>query len=482
MKAMKRRAACLGILGFCFSCLAGCGSTTTPKSTQTAATATSAVQVNADGSITRNAVSENAINTFSEAIKVSRSNPAMAIDLFKKAAKEESNFAEAWYNIGLLEQQRGNNKEALDAYNTAIQMRPDMAGAYTNIARMQIAEGKTDEAIATLNKIIDDNTGIDPFNVEANLNMGMIYRKRGEAVLERDSGGVEKQFSMSGSETKGEIKNPEANELFAKAVVYIRRALVGDSNNIYCYENLSAIYYLMNSLEVARLVTTQAELKFNEYNTALKEKLDAGRITPEEYEQKLYQPKDLAAIYNTSGLIYLAEGEVSLGNAAFKKAVELDPSNVPAMLNVAGIAVNVQDYQLALEKYEQVLALEPNNIEAYLSKAVALRGLDRLDEAEAIYRDIIAKHPEYPQAQFNLNVLYQEYYQKTDEAREMWAKFTENANAQKIIPGRVEEAKIRIKQIDDAKAQAEKTAQENARMQAEMAELERMAREAEAAE
>jgi tetratricopeptide (TPR) repeat protein len=171
-----------------------------------------------------------------------------------------------------------------------------------------------------------------------------------------------------------------------------------------------------------------------------------------------------------------------LGNAEFKQAVALDPDSVPAMLNVAGIAVNVQDYPLALEQYEKVLALEPNNIEAYLSKAVALRGLDRLDEAEKIYRDIISKHPEYPQAQFNLNVLYQEYYQKTDEARTMWAAFVENPQAQKIIPGRVEEAKTRIKQIDETKAAAEKAAADAARMQAEMEELERMAREAEAAE
>lgn len=482
MKSTIRRVACLGILGFCFSGLVGCGSSTSPKTTNTAASTTSAVQVNADGSITRTAVSENAITTFSEAIKSAKSNPAMAIDLFKKAAKEDSNFAEAWYNVGLLEQERGNTKEAMEAYETTLKMRPDMASAYTNIARLQIAEGKFDEAVTTLNKVIDDKTGIDPFNVEANLNMGMIYRHRGEAILERDSGGVEKQFSMSGSENKGEIKNKEAYDLFAQAVVYIRRALVGDSNNIYCYENLSAIYYLMNSLEVARLVTTQAKLKYDEYNNALKEKLDAGRITPEEYEIKVYQPKDLAAIYNTSGLIYLAEGEVSLGNAEFKQAVALDPDSVPAMLNVAGIAVNVQDYPLALEQYEKVLTLEPNNIEAYLSKAVALRGLDRLDEAEKIYRDIISKHPEYPQAQFNLNVLYQEYYQKTDEARAMWAAFVENPQAQKIIPGRVEEAKTRIKQIDETKAAAEKAAAEAARMQAEMEELERMAREAEAAE
>ena len=69
---------------------------------------------------------------------------------------------------------------------------------------------------------------------------------------------------MEGAENKGEIKNKEAYDMFAKSVVYVRRALAGDSNNIYCYENLSAVYYLMNSLEVARLVCEQATIKYSD--------------------------------------------------------------------------------------------------------------------------------------------------------------------------------------------------------------------------
>ncbi len=481
MNAKIKRAACLGILSLCFSGLMGCGSATSSASSNKSTATAASVTVNADGSVSRNAVSADALTTFESAINAAQSNPAQAIDLFKKAASQEGNFAEAWYNVGILEHQRGNRSEAKAAYEKVISMRPDMAGAYTGLARIQIDEGKLDDAEQTLLKVVSDN-GIDPYNVEANLDMGMIYRHRGEEVLEKHSGGVEKKFSLSGSENKGEIKDQEAYDHFAKAVGYIRKALASDSNNIYCYENLSAVYYLMNSLEVARLVCTQAKLKFDEYNSALKEKLDAGRISQVEYDLKAYKPKDLAAIYNTSGLIYLAEGEVSLGNAEFKQAVELDPDSVSAMLNVAGIAVNVQDYQLAYDLYERVLKLQPNNVEAYLSKGVALRGLNRLDEAEKIYRDIISSHPDYPQAQFNLIVLIQEYYQKSDEARALWTEFVANPKANELIPGRVEEAKLRIKQIDDMKEAAAKAEAEQQKMQKQIEEMERMMREAEAAE
>jgi tetratricopeptide (TPR) repeat protein len=249
---------------------AGCGTGSNSSSTPKSATGVSKT-VDAEGH--RAVVKESAIALFEEASKQAKTNPQAAIDTFKRAAKEENNFAEAWYNIGLLEQKRGNNKEAQEAYEKAIDMRPDMASSYVNMAKMLIDEGKMDEAEKLLLKVVDDQNGIAPFNVEGNLNLGMLYRRKGEAILEEERGGVEPKFSMDGAENKGEIKNKAAYDMFAKSVVYVRRALAGDSNNIYCYENLSAIYYLMNSLDVARLVCEQALIKYDEYNEALKKQL-----------------------------------------------------------------------------------------------------------------------------------------------------------------------------------------------------------------
>ncbi len=477
MKINRRstlRFAGLTIAALALSTMVGCGgSSTSGSNSPKSATGT----ITADG--TRAVVKESAVATFEQGIKQSKNDPNGAIATFKKAAGEQDNFAEAYYNIGLLQQRQGNYADARSAYEKASQMRPDMAEPYVNISKMLLDEGKDEEAEKILLKVIDDKTGIDPYNSEANLNMGMIYRHRGEAILEKERGGSEPKFNMEGSENKGEIKNKEAYEMFAKAVFHVRRALASDSNNIYCYENLSAVYYLMNSLEVARLVCEQAMIKYNEYNEELQKQLDAGRITPDEFERKAYTPKDLSAIYNTSGLIYLAEGEVSMGNSEFKKAVEADPNNISAMLNVAGIAVNVQDYPLAYELYNKVLALQPDNISVYLSKAVAARGLDKLDEAEKIYKDIMNKHPEYPQAWFNYIILVQEYYNKIDEARQMWTEFIAAKEPNEKIPGRVEEAKERIKQIDEYKEAQRKAEQEQAEMQRKMEEMERLQKQLE---
>ena len=265
MKAIKRtmlRIAALTLAGCAVMGMAGCGS----SSSSGANTVNSATGPTIDPSGKRVAVSENAIAIFEEATKQAKTDPKAAIDTFKKAAKAQNNFAEAYYNIGLLEQKLGNKSDARDAYETALKMRPNLSAAQTNLAKMLIDEGKTDEAEAALLKIIDEKTGTDPYNVEANLNLGMIYRKRGEDILEKERGGSEPKFSMTGSENRGEIKNKDAYNMFAKSISYVRRALASDSNNIYCYENLAAVYYAMNSLEVARLVIEQASIKYEEYN------------------------------------------------------------------------------------------------------------------------------------------------------------------------------------------------------------------------
>lgn len=472
----RLKAAGIGLMSasLCWA-LVACGTTSSGDKVKSAADAGS---VETGGK--RAAVKESAINTFSQATELADSNPAAAIEKYKQAIKEEKNFPEAYYNIGVIELKQGNKDKARDAFETALKQNPDMPNAQISLAKMLIDDGKYDEAETVLLKVVDDKNGLEPYNAEANLNLGMIYRKRGEDILERDSGGVEPKFSMGATENEGEIKNKEAYDMFAKSVVYVRRALAGNSSNIYCYENLSAVYYLMNSLEVARLVSMQALIKYTDFNQSLKEQLDAGNITKAEFDQRSYKSKDLAAIYNTSGLIYLAEGEVSLANSEFKKAIEADPDSIPAMLNVAGIAVNVQDYPLAYELYDRILKIQPDNTEAYLSKGVAARGLNQLDEAEKIYRDIIAKDKTYPQAQFNLNVLYQEYYLKIDESRKMWEDFIALPEAQKRIPGRVEEAKLRIKQIDDLNAAMKKAQEDEAKIKAAIAEMERKAAEAEA--
>lgn len=466
--------ACVSLL-----CLSACAGSKSGAGAESASSATTTVVEG--GGTKRIAVKDSAITLFEEATAASTSDPEKAKSLLQKAISEDKGFAEAWFNLGVLHERSGQKDEAVKAYEKASALRPEWPDPYVNLGVIYVKQGKEAEGEKLFLKVVDDKNGLDPYNAQANLNMGMLYRKRGVEIIDRDSGGVEPEFSMKATD-KGVIKNKEANSMFIEAVRYVRRALAGDSNNIYCYENLSAIYYMMNSLEVARLVNDQAIQKQIERNAELDEQLKAGTISQFDHDAKYISDKSMGAVYNTSGLIYLANGQVALANAEFKKAVAVDPGLVDAWLNVAGIAVNVQDYTTAYDAYNKVLALEPDNTEAYLSKGVAARGLNKLDEAETIYRDIKKKNPKYVAAAFNLAILYQEYYLKLEEAKKMLEDFIADPEAQKQIPGRVKEAQTRVKQIEDIWAAKKKAEEDMAKMQKMIEEMEKLQKEQEAAE
>lgn len=318
----------------------------------------------------------------------------------------------------------------------------------------------SERAKELLSKVVLD-TGSDPYNVPANLNLGMILRLEGEAIVKKaNAQGLAAQIKEGKSERQKLDIPEDAQAKFALSVAHIRKALAGDSNNIISYENLAAIYYDLDKLEVATLVCEQAKLRQSERNKDLATQLAESKITQEEHDALIIPDTEIAPVYNTLGLVQLAQGKVQEAYFNFKKAVEMRPDFVEAMLNVAGVAINVQDFGKALELYQRVVQLQPDNIEAKLSLAVAMRGMKDTEGAEKIYNEIIAKNPTSPAAYFNLAVLYQEYLKDFDKAKATFEKFVALPTAAEVAPAEFETAKLRIGELENviaerAKAKAE---------------------------
>ncbi len=429
----------------------------------------------------RKVVKKEAVKKFEEGVKAFYTNTLAAQKAFESAVDEDESFGEAWYNLGLLHEAAGREDDAVEAYTNAYESRPDLGPAYVNLGVIMLSRGKTEEAKALFLKVVDDKTGVEPFHVEGNLNLGMIYRTEGEEMVRAANKGSDVRISMEmGEVTEVKVEVPEdAKYRFADSVRHVRKALAGDSNNIESYENLAAIYYDLGSLEVATLVCQQAIQKHEERNKELGEMLTAGKITKAVHDRKLITDAAMAPVYNTYGLVWLSRGEVALAYHNFNQAMGMRPNFTEAMLNVAGIAVNVQDYHTAYQVYGEILKAEPDNDEARLSQAVAARGLGNLDEAEQVYRAMLQKNPEYCQARFNLAVLYQEYRRDLKIAKEIYEEFAAMPSAQAKAPLRVKEALARVQQIEDIWVASKKAEAEAKKMQDEMKKLEEMQKQQE---
>jgi tetratricopeptide (TPR) repeat protein len=431
------------------------------------------VNVNPDGNNTtqntpppkpKDVPSEAALKKFEEAVALYDQNPNQTgpiVQLLQAAVQIAPDFGEAWYNLGILQERQGQVDDAIQSYEKAVQTRPNFSDPYINLA-MLLYHHKQDSARAKdlLTKVVDDK-GADPYNVPANLNIAMILRIEGEAIVRKaNAQGLAAQIKEGSSERQKLDIPEEAQSKFAQAVAHIRKALAGDSNNIISYENLAAIYYDLDKLEVATLVCEQARLRQKERNADLDAQLADGKIDQAEYDALYIPDSEIAPVFNTLGLIQLAQGKVQEAYFNFKKANDMRDDFVEAKLNVAGVAINVQDFAKALELYQEVVALQPDNLEAKLSLAVATRGMKDYDTAEKIYNAVIAKDPSDPAAYFNLAVLYQEYIRDYNKAKDTFQKFVNNPKAADLAPAEFESAKLRIQELDDtikerAKAEAE---------------------------
>ncbi|MDX9719773.1 MAG: tetratricopeptide repeat protein [Myxococcota bacterium] len=424
-------------------------------------------------------VKEEALKQFTQALSLTSSNPQQAIKLLKDAVDEDPKFGEAWYNLGLLQEQMGDAK-AEESYKKAIETRPKMPEAYVNLGIMLIKKGDKAKAKELFAAVVDDETGFDTFHVEANLNLGLLHRLNGEAIVAKANEGNEGSVDVEGGEftTRTYVVPEEAKPHFGEAVRHVRKALAGDSNNINCYENLAAIYYAMDNLEVAKLVCEQAIQKQIERNKELQSELDAGKISQETFDKGYISDQAMAPTYNTFGLVWLARGEVALAYINFKKAAQLRPNFIEAQFNVAGVALNVQDYNTAFATYQDVLKLDPNNREAKLSLAVAVRGLGQLEEADKMYDAMLKEDAAFAPALFNKAILYQEYYRDLKKAKELYEQFMAMPSATELVPVRVAEAKKRIEQIEMIWLEQQKSEEEARKMQREMEKMQREMEEA----
>ena len=146
------------------------------------------------------------------------------------------------------------------------------------------------------------------------------------------------------------------------AIKHARNVLLGDPENVNAYVNLCVTYFKQGMMDQAWLVATTA--------------LDRRR------ELELPEP---AALYNLLGLIYLEKDDSRNAAASFMRALKEDPRQLDAKLNLAALELSYGDFKSALKRFDEALVFQPNDPELHTSRAVALRGLERFDEAQKGY-------------------------------------------------------------------------------------------------
>jgi tetratricopeptide (TPR) repeat protein len=108
--------------------------------------------------------------------------------------------------------------------------------------------------------------------------------------------------------------------------------------------------------------------------------------------------------------------------AAYRRALEIDPYLVAALINLANIHYGRDELVEAQALYERAIGLEPDFFEAHFNLGNIYHDLRRFPEAQACYREALRLNPNYADAHFYLAVTF-EKMGWSDEARPHWRAY-----------------------------------------------------------
>jgi predicted TPR repeat methyltransferase len=108
--------------------------------------------------------------------------------------------------------------------------------------------------------------------------------------------------------------------------------------------------------------------------------------------------------------------------AAYRRALEIDPRLVPALINLANIHYAEEHLIEAMALYERAIVLEPDVFEGYFNLGNIHHDLGRYRAAEEYYLHALAVNPRYAEAHLYLAVAL-EKDGRSDEARPHWRAY-----------------------------------------------------------
>jgi tetratricopeptide (TPR) repeat protein len=148
--------------------------------------------------------------------------------------------------------------------------------------------------------------------------------------------------------------------------------------------------------------------------------LDQFDLAIADYTAAINLDPEMAYAYNNRGLIYQLRGQNDLAIADFQRAIELGAEPTPwaqynmsllptaAMMNDAMSSYDNRSFQSAVDQFTQVIALDPNNSQAFYYRGRSYITLDQFAEAAADYDRLVELRPDFEFAYWERAVAYAE--------------------------------------------------------------------------
>jgi Tfp pilus assembly protein PilF len=358
--------------------------------------------------------------------------------IFLDAADEQDKkFLEAIYNAGVAWQRCKNAEKAKEFFNKALAADSKFHRARVQLAIYAFAESQEkaiDKAIAELTQaaVVDAQFK----NVEGLVQLGMLHMKRN---------------SQTDKDGRTDMQNAKR---------YAQSALAVDDGYLPAFNLLALLY-----MEAAKLKAGKSSKKGVAAANSKEKKVDTQALDLAALvcSQAIRKNANYAPIHNTAGMINVELGNLNAAVSSFNRARQLDPTFYEAQMNYAAVNLSFRGFAEAEGAYRAVIKMRPNDYDARLGLALALRGQiddSNFDKMVAGAAAEIAEakriSPDRPETYYNDAILTQEYKAKSggkdgeaqlEAAKALFGQFIGKAGTAPEFADAVKRSKERVEEI-----------------------------------
>lgn len=295
-----------------------------------------------------------------ETYKTSKGDPGAAIDKFEEAAREDPKLGIAWFNAGVLEEQRGNEKRAEELYHKAIAADPKLDEPAENLGVMMLRRGDTGGARRAFDTAVRKN----PAAVGSRLRLARFAL--------RDNN-VKKAYDLAKEALGHDAKSLEAYRILAEVALK---------------QNLPSMAKLL-ILKGYKLREDDPYLHFISAEILFAEKERAAAVA--EYRKVLQTDPGFGPARVRLAAIALELRDFGTAERQFAEIARADPKNVNALVNRAIALKGQAKFTDAKAVYEQVLKVKQTQPEALFGLGVLeLRHLNDPKSARERFRKFLS--------------------------------------------------------------------------------------------
>ncbi len=239
------------------------------------------------------------------------------------------------------------------------------------------------------------------------------------------------------------LENPASADLYNnRALIYLslqqfneavndsKRAIKLDSTKANYYLTLVDVYFSQNNTRLAKELLEITEKKFPD-NVESILKLAELYFLVKQYQKAidytnraLKIDENLTKAYYIKGSIYRESGDTTRAISSLETAVEQDNKNEDAFYDL-GVMYSARKNPLALDYYNNVLKINPNNFNAKYAKAKFFQDIGKINESIIEYEQLTKINSTCENCFYNLGAIYLEIKKDPKKALNYFTKAIE---------------------------------------------------------